>query len=57
VATTKKTTLLIHLPVDLKAQLDALRAQGTTASGFVRYLLEREFSQHQPASKGKKGKV
>ena len=46
----KMTKLLIHLPVSLKKKLDALKAQGYTASGFVRFLLEREFSQ--PKKKG-----
>ncbi len=39
------TTLLIHLPVAMKAKLDALKAQGYTASGFIRALLERELNQ------------
>ncbi len=39
--------LLVHLPAPLKAKLDGLRGQGTTASGFIRYLLEKEFSQTQ----------
>ena len=39
------TTLLIHLPVTMKRQLDALKAQGYTASGFVRALLERELKK------------
>ena len=34
--------LLVHLPALLKTKLDGLRARGTTASGFIRYLLERE---------------
>ena len=38
----KQTTMLIRLPVALKAQLDALRAQGYTVSGYIRSLLERE---------------
>ena len=50
ITSTKMTKLLVHLPVDLKKQLDALRQQGTTASGFIRYLLERELNQ--PAAKG-----
>jgi hypothetical protein len=33
----------IQIPVQLKGRLDALRAQGTTASGFIRSLLEWEF--------------
>lgn len=43
------TKLLVHLPEELKAKLDALRTQGYTASGFIRSLLEREFNQ--PAAK------
>lgn len=54
VAITKMTKLLVHLPVDLKAKLDALRSQGYTASGFIRSLLEREFNQ--PAPRGQKGR-
>ncbi len=41
----KTTTLLIHLPVSLKKKLDALKAQGYTASGYIRALLERELNQ------------
>lgn len=37
--------VLIQLPKPLKAKLDALKAQGYTASGFIRALLEREFNQ------------
>ena len=44
------TTLLIHLPVSLKAKLDAMKTQGYTASGFVRAVLERELNQ--PTKKG-----
>ena len=35
--------LNIQLPKHLKAKLDALRKQGTTASGFIRNLLEQHF--------------
>ena len=38
----KMQRLNIQLPHNLKAKLDALRTQGTTASGFIRALLERE---------------
>ena len=44
---TKK--LMVYLPEELKAKVDALRTQGTTASGFIRSLLERELNQ--PAAK------
>jgi len=37
--------LMIQLPAPLKRKLDALRAQGYTASGFIRALLERELNQ------------
>ena len=40
----KSVRLLITLPAPLKAKLDALRTQGTTASGYIRALLEREFT-------------
>ena len=36
--------LNIQLPKPLKAKLDALRKQGTTASGYIRALLERELT-------------
>ena len=44
------TKLLIHLPKTLKAKLDALKAQGYTASGYIRALLERDLNQ--PKKKG-----
>ena len=40
----KMTRLNIQLPVHVKAQLDALRTQGTTASGFIRHLLQQHFN-------------
>jgi mannitol/fructose-specific phosphotransferase system IIA component len=40
----KMTKLLVSVPESLKAQLDALRTQGYTASGFIRALLERELN-------------
>ncbi|MDR4485415.1 MAG: hypothetical protein R3B95_19820 [Nitrospirales bacterium] len=38
------TKVLIHLPVTLKAKLDAMKAQGYSVSGFIRALLEKEFA-------------
>jgi metal-responsive CopG/Arc/MetJ family transcriptional regulator len=35
--------LKIQLPQSLKAKLDALRAEGTTASGLIRRLLNEFF--------------
>ncbi len=45
--------VIVQLPTPLKARLDALRSQGTTASGFIRWLLEEHFKQ---ALAGKKGR-
>jgi metal-responsive CopG/Arc/MetJ family transcriptional regulator len=39
----KMQRMMIQLPASLKAKLDALRKQGTTASGFIRNLLEQHF--------------
>lgn len=39
--------LLILIPKSIKAKLNALRKQGTTASGFIRSLLEREFQMRK----------
>ena len=44
----KMTRLLIQIPTPIKAKLDVLRAQGTTASGYIRALLERELTQAHP---------
>ncbi len=45
--------MVISLPKALKAKLGALRDHGTTASGFIRWLLEEHFNQ---APAGKKGR-
>lgn len=37
--------IVIQLPVNLKAQLDNLKRQGYTTSGFIRAVLEREFAK------------
>jgi len=49
----KMERIMIQLPGPLKAKLDTLRAQGTTASGYIRALLERELNQ---APLGRKGR-
>ena len=41
----KMVRVLIQLPQPLKAQLDALRANGSTANGFIRAVLEWELNQ------------
>ena len=42
--------IVIQLPMLLKQQLDALKSQGYTASGYIRALLERELNH--PKKKG-----
>jgi metal-responsive CopG/Arc/MetJ family transcriptional regulator len=37
--------IVIQLPVHLKTQLDSLKQQGYTTSGFIRAMLEREFAK------------
>jgi hypothetical protein len=54
--------LLIKLPDHLWAKLQTLRAQGFTASGYIRALLEHELAEVPPTVPGqlpvrKQGKV
>ncbi len=39
--------MIIQLPSALKRKLDALRAQGYTAAGYIRSLLERELNRER----------
>ena len=48
----KMERIMVQLPAPLKAKLDALRQRGTTESGFIRHLLEREFHK-APVKKGR----
>ena len=41
----KQTKILIQLPVNLKARLDALRIKGFTISGYIRSLVERDLQK------------
>ena len=41
----KLVRIVIQLPVELKEQLDALKQQGYTTSGFIRAMLERELAK------------
>ncbi len=43
----KMERLIIQLSPPLKRRLQSLRSQGTTASGFIRWLLEEHFKQAQ----------
>jgi hypothetical protein len=44
----KPVKVLIQIPLTIKRQLDGLRAQGYTVSGYIRGLIERDL--------GKKGR-
>jgi metal-responsive CopG/Arc/MetJ family transcriptional regulator len=39
--------IVIQLPVNLKTQLDNLKQEGYTTSGFIRAMLEREFAKRE----------
>lgn len=39
--------LLISVPKRMKTKLDLLRKEGTSASGFIRSLLEKEFKHRK----------
>ena len=41
----KLIRIVIQLPEDLKDQLDCLKQQGYTTSGFIRAMLERELQK------------
>ncbi len=41
--------IVIQLPQELKVKLDELKLQGYTASGFIRAVLEREFTKVEEA--------
>jgi metal-responsive CopG/Arc/MetJ family transcriptional regulator len=41
----KLVRIVIQLPEELKEQLDALKQQGYTTSGFIRAMLERELAK------------
>ncbi len=48
------TRIQVQLPLALKRKLDALRAQGYTAAGYIRSLLERAL--RDDTATGKKGR-
>ena len=48
----KMERVMVQLPQGVKAKLDRLRRQGTSISGFIRSIVERELNQ--PSSGGRK---
>jgi len=53
----KLVRIVIQLPVELKEQLDALKQQGYTTSGFIRAMLERELGKMEPGPQPRMRKV
>jgi hypothetical protein len=49
----KMIRLLIQVPEPITAQLDSLRHEGTTASAFIRHLLEQHFNPITAVKKGR----
>jgi hypothetical protein len=49
----KLVRILVSVPESMKKRLDALREEGYTASGFIRHVLEREFSKGFNGQKGR----
>jgi len=45
------TRIQVQLPLALKHKLDALRAQGYTAAGYIRSLLERKLNRERVKNK------
>lgn len=41
--------VLIHVPAPLKAQLDMLRSQGYSTSGYIRALVEQDLEARREA--------
>jgi hypothetical protein len=49
----KMVRVLIQLPRPLKSKLDGLRRHGTSISGFIRSVVERELNQPSADKKGR----
>ena len=45
--------IVIQVPRTLKTKLDTARKGGTTASGFIRHLLEQHFTSLDQGQKGR----
>lgn len=49
----KMERVMIQLPKAIKTKLNRLRQQGTSISGFIRSVLERELKDAQTGQKGR----
>jgi hypothetical protein len=48
----KSVKIVVSIPAQLKAKLDAERKRGTSAAGLIRHLLEQHFKGNAHAQKG-----
>lgn len=48
----KQRKMLISLPESMKQQLDALRAEGYTVSGYIRHVVKADLKRRRTAQKG-----
>jgi metal-responsive CopG/Arc/MetJ family transcriptional regulator len=49
----KMERVMVQLPKEVKAKLDGLRRQGTSISGFIRNLVERDLKNAPTGQKGR----
>jgi hypothetical protein len=49
------TRIIISVPTSIKTKLDALRAEGTTASGLIRRLLNEFFGMRSTKERRPRG--
>lgn len=49
----KMERVMVQFPKEIKAKLDGLRRQGTSISGFIRSIVERELNQAAAGQKGR----
>ena len=53
VMTVKMERVMVQLPKGTKTKLDGLRRQGTSISGYIRSLVERELNRAPTGQKGR----
>ncbi len=52
----KQSKMLISLPKSMKQQLDALRAEGYTVSGYIRHVVEADLKRKRTVQEEGGGK-
>jgi metal-responsive CopG/Arc/MetJ family transcriptional regulator len=53
VTAVKMERVMVQLPKGIKAKLDGLRRQGSSISGFIRSIVERELNHSPTRQKGR----